>query len=126
VRSILADWESADFSSVAWAHPEIEYTVVCGAEPDKWDGRGAMTASVRSFMSACEDYGIKAGDFRELDDERVLALVRLSGRGKTSGLEIGDMHAQGAEIWHVRDGIVRRFVMYWHRDEAAADVGLEE
>ena len=126
VRSILAAWEQADFRSVAWAHPQIEYILLGGPEPGKWDGLAAMTASVRSFMSAWEDYGITAEDLRELDDERVLALVRLSGRGKTSGLEIADTHAQGAEVWHVRDGTVTRLVMYWDRDHALADLGLKE
>jgi ketosteroid isomerase-like protein len=32
--------------------------------------------------------------------------------------------ARGAELWHVRDGKVIRLVMYWHRDEAFADLGL--
>jgi ketosteroid isomerase-like protein len=77
-------------------------------------------------MSAWEDYGITAEDLRELDDERILALVRLSGHGKTSGLEIVDTDAQGAEVWHVRDGTVTRLVMYWDRDHAFADLGLEE
>jgi hypothetical protein len=126
VRSILAEWERADFRSVAWADPEIEYIVIGGPEPGKWDGVTEMTASVRSFMSAWQHYGIAAEDFRELDDERVLVLVRLSGRGKTSGLEIGDMHARGAEVWHMRDATVTRLVMYWHRDEALADLGLAQ
>src|SRR5437588_9359216 len=106
VRSILAEWERADFRSVSWAHPEIEYVVIGGPETGKWDGLSAMTASVRDFMSAWEDYGIEAEEYRELDHERVLVLVQLSGRGKVSGLEIGDMHAQGAEVWHLRDNRV--------------------
>jgi ketosteroid isomerase-like protein len=124
VRSILAAWAQADFRSVSWAHPEIEYVLIGGPEPGKWDGLGAMTASVREFMSAWEDYGIAAEEFRELDDERVLVLVRLRGRGKASGLKIEDTDARGAELWHVRDGKVIRLVMYWHRDEALADLGL--
>jgi ketosteroid isomerase-like protein len=126
VRSILADWHQANFRSVSWAHPQIEYILIGGPEPGKWDGLAAMTASVRGFMSAWEDYGITAEDLRELDDERVLALVRLSGRGKASGLEIAETDAQGAEVWHVRDGTVTRLVMYWDRERALADLGLAE
>ena len=126
VRSILADWQQANFRSVSWAHPQIEYILIGGPEPGKWDGLAAMTASVRSFMSAWEDYGITAEDLRELDDERVLALVRLSGRGKASGLEIAETDAQGAEVWYVRDSTVTRLVMYWDRERALGDLGLEE
>src|SRR5438876_9122526 len=102
VRSILSAWERADFRSVSWAHPQIEYIVIGGPEPGKWDGLTEMTASVRDFMSAWEDYGIRAEEYRELDDERVLVLVQLSGRGKVSRLEIGDTDARGAEVWHLR------------------------
>jgi len=75
-------------------------------------------------MSAWEGYGIEAEEYRELDNERVLVLVRLSGRGKVSGIEIGAMSAHGAEVWHVREGAVTRLVMYWYRDQALADLGL--
>jgi ketosteroid isomerase-like protein len=124
VRSILAEWERADFHSVAWAHPEIEYVVIGGPEPGRWVGLAEMMASVRDFMSAWERYGIRAEEYRELDDERVLVLVRLSGRGKVSRFEIDDAAARGAEVWHLRDGKVTRLEMYWHRDQAFADLGL--
>jgi hypothetical protein len=100
--------------------------VIGGPEPGKWDGLTKMTASVRDFMSAWEDYGIRAEEYRELDNKRVLVLVQLSGRGKMSRLEIGDTDARGAEVWHVRDAKVFRLVMYWHRNQAPAALGLAE
>jgi ketosteroid isomerase-like protein len=63
---------------------------------------------------------------RELDRERVLVLVRLRGRGKTSGLDLQAMHANDAEVWHVHGGKVTRLVMYWDRERALIDLGLEE
>ena len=126
VRSVLSEWERTDFRSVAWAHPQIEYIVIGGPEPGKWDGVKEMTRSVRDFMGAWEGYGIAAEELSELDAERVLVLVRLSGHGKVSGLKLQDTHAEGAEVWHLRDGKVVRLVMYWHRDSALADLGLEE
>jgi len=126
VRSVLAAWERADFHSVSWAHSEIEYIVIGGPDPGKWDGLAAMNTSVRDFMHAWENYGIRAERFHELDDERVLVLVRLSGRGKVSGLDIAETGASGAEVWHVRDGKVVRLEMYWDRDEALAELGIRE
>jgi ketosteroid isomerase-like protein len=126
VRSILAEWERGDFRSVSWAHPQIEYILVGGPEPGEWDGLAKMTASVRDFMSAWENYGIEAEEYRELDSERVLILTRSRGRGKASGLELGDTHAQGAEVWPVREGKVIRLLMYWDRGQPLADLGLKE
>jgi ketosteroid isomerase-like protein len=65
-------------------------------------------------------------EYRELDDERVLVLIRRSGHGKTSGLELGQMRTQGAALWHIRDGKMTRLVDYFDRDRALADLGLKE
>jgi hypothetical protein len=40
---------------------------------------------------------VRSMDLRELDDERVLALVRLSGRGKASGSH-ATSRPRGAEL----------------------------
>ena len=56
----------------------------------------------------------------------MLVLTHRVGRGKTSGLEVGQMRTQGANVFHVRDGKVTKLVWYWDRDRAFADLGLEE
>ena len=126
VRSIYVEWERGDFSSVDWAHPEIEYVFVGGPEPRTWTGVAAMAKAWREFLSAWEDYSIEAEEYRELDDERVLVLDRRSGRGKTSGMEVGQIGGKDALVFHIRDGKVSRFVGYFDRDLAFADLGLEE
>jgi ketosteroid isomerase-like protein len=50
----------------------------------------------------------------------------LSGRGTTSGVELGQMQAKGASLFHVRGGKVTTIVTYWDRDHALADLGLAE
>src|SRR5689334_17087691 len=126
VRSILGEWERADFRNIGWADADIEYVVIGGPEPGKWDGVAAMSASVRDYMGAWENYAIRIEDLRELDDERVLALVRLSGRGKFSGVELADAGGKGAEVWHLKGATVTRLHMYFDRDRAYADLGLAE
>jgi ketosteroid isomerase-like protein len=124
VRSTLAEWERADFHSVAWADPDIEYVVIGGPEPGAWRGPSEMAASVRDFMGAWDNYGIEAEDIRAVDDDRVLALVRLSGRGKTSGLDISETGANGAQVWHVPDGRVVALRLYWDRRQALTELDL--
>jgi hypothetical protein len=63
-------------------------------------------------------------EYRELDDERVLVLSHYSGRGKTSGLELGQIQAKGAGLFHVRRGKVTKLVIYFDREHAFADLGL--
>jgi ketosteroid isomerase-like protein len=124
VRSIHAAWERGDYSSADWAHPEIEYVVADGPEPGGGKGLAGLTEAWRSWLSAWEDLRIGVDEYRELDEERVLVLVRKSGRGKQSGLEIGPMHAKGASVCHVRGGKVTRLVLYYDRECAFADLGL--
>ncbi|HVS29574.1 MAG TPA: nuclear transport factor 2 family protein [Solirubrobacteraceae bacterium] len=125
VRSIYAAWERGDFSSSEWAHPEIEYVIPDGPELATWTGPDAMAESLRDFLSAWDDFRVHADEYRELDDERVLVLVRRTGRGKASGVELGQMPSNGASLFHVRDGKVTRLVFYRDRERALADLGLD-
>ncbi len=126
VRSLYADWERGDFSSAAWADPEIEYVWGDGPAPSSWRGLPALASAMREFMSAWDDLRNFPETYRELDDERVLVFVKLSGRGKASGAEVGAMHARAAALFHIRKGKVTRYVQYFDRDRALADLGLEE
>jgi ketosteroid isomerase-like protein len=126
VRSIYAAWERGDFSSAEWAHPEIEYVQVEGPAPGVWRGAADMAEGSRDFLSTWEEFRIEADEYRELDDERVLVLQRHSGRGKTSGLEVAQMRATGASLFHIRGGKVTRLVGYFDRERALADLGLRE
>jgi ketosteroid isomerase-like protein len=124
VRSICAAWERGDFSSVEWAHPGIEFVIPDGPAPGSWKGLAGMAEGFRDFLSAWEGYGGEIDDYRELDGGRVLVLAHRSGRGKTSGLELEQMSAKGAVLFHLRDGQVTRLVHYLDREGALADVGL--
>lgn len=123
VRSIFADWEQGDFSSTEWADPQIEYVMADGPSPGSWTGLAGMADGMREILTALEDYRIIGEEYRELDDERVLVVARRSGRGKTSGMEVGQL-GRGAVLFHVRDGKVDRLVAYFDRERAFADLGL--
>ena len=125
VRSIYADWERGDFSHVEWAHSEIEFVIQGGPSPGSWTGLAGMGEGWRDFLSAWEWYRVEVDDYRELDNGRVLVLDHERGRGKLSGLDIGDIKAEGASLFRIRCGKVTRLVIYWYRDRALADLGLE-
>ena len=126
VRSIVAAWERGDFSSAEWAHPDVEYVIADGPTPGRWTGLAGLAEGWRNWLSAWENYSAEGEDYIPIDDERVLALVRFSGRGRTSGLEVGQMRARGANLFHIRDGKVVRLVTYLDRAEALEAVGLRE
>src|SRR3989442_2656253 len=101
VRLIFEGWERGDFSSSEWAHPEMEFVIADGPSPGRWTGLAGLAEGWREFLSTWEEYRVEADDFRELDSERVLVLAHRSGRGKTSGVELGQMRAKGANLFHV-------------------------
>lgn len=124
MRLICAAWERGDYSSTEWAHPEIELVFADGAPPSSWKGLAGMSEGWRQFLSTWDEFHQEADEYLELDHERVLVVFRFSGRGKTSGLELGQMRSRGAGLFHVRDGKVTRFVVYANRERALADLGL--
>jgi len=124
VRSICAPWGRGDFSSSSWADPEIEYLLVDGPSPGSWTGVAAMAEVFRGVLNAYAEYRVAPEEFRELDHERVLVLHRYSGIAKASGLEIGQMAAKGADLFHLSAGKVTRLILYWELDRALTDLGL--
>lgn len=126
VRSIFANWERGDFGGTAGLHPDIAWEYVGGPEPGSGSGLAAMARPMRDWLHAWERWAIEATDYRELGGERILVLCRGVGRGKTSGLDLGQLATDGANLFELRDGKVARLVVYWHRDLAFAALGLAE
>jgi ketosteroid isomerase-like protein len=125
VRSIWADWERADWSSTEWADPEIEF-VFAGEGPESgvWTGVAGIAAGWRRWISEWEELRVAAYEYHELDDERILVFNTFTGRGKTSGLELGQIRAKGASLFHICDGKVTKLVLYGDLKSAFADLGL--
>ena len=96
VHSLFLARARGDWSSVEWAHPQIELAVGDGPNPGTWTGVAGMTEGYRQVMNAWEGYSSTAEEFVLLDDERVLVLDRLSARGKLSGLELEQMQPNAA------------------------------
>jgi ketosteroid isomerase-like protein len=124
VRSIYAAWENGEYRSAEWADPKIEFVIADGPSPGRWKGSAGLGEAAPEQMNAWQGLRFDADEYRELDHERVLVLMHFSARGKKSGLEMGQVRTDGATLFHVRGGKVTRYVFYWQRDRALADLGL--
>jgi len=80
----------------------------------------------RANVEPWQDFSFALAEYRQLDRERVLVLHSYRGRGKTSGVDLGTVRAEGAQLFHIRDRRVARLVHYWDRDRALSDLGLAE
>lgn len=124
VKSIFADWERGDFSSVEWADPEIEFEIVGGLTEGRWIGVRGMAEAWAETLRAWDDLRASPDEIRELDEDRVLVFLRNQGRGKGSGIDVSEISVKAANVFTVRGGKVSRLVLYWDRERAIADLGL--
>jgi ketosteroid isomerase-like protein len=127
VRSICADWERGEYTSLAWAHPQIEFVIAdLPTSSGTWQGVAAMVQAWADFLDAWEAHRVKVDEYRELDHERVLTLGHFEARGRASGVGVQDFSPKGANLFTVRGGKVTGLVIYFDQDRALADLGVEE
>jgi ketosteroid isomerase-like protein len=127
VRSIYADWERGDWSSVDWADPEIEFVQVDGPDPSRAEGVAEMAAAWRRRLGGGSVVGVEVEEYRDMDATRVLVLVRNKGVFEASGVDVEQLGgARTAAVFAVTDGRVTSLSLYWDRDRALADLGLKE
>ena len=120
VRSIVADWERGDYSSVGWADPEIEFMAADG--PVITRGLEAMGRRWGEVLSAWEHFATASEDFIDAGGDRVLVLVRFEGRGRTSGIPVEAF--LGAQLITVQEGKLVRLATHADRQEAFEAAGL--
>src|SRR5579859_1845923 len=124
VRSIFDAWRHGDFDSAVWADPGIVFVLADGPSPGNWEGLDGMIEGWRDFLAAWEHWRGEPEHYRELDSERVLVLIHGTGRGKASGLDAAQMRSEGANLFHISGGRVKRLVVYFNRETAFDDLGL--
>jgi ketosteroid isomerase-like protein len=70
-----------------------------------------------------DDFRAEPVEVIEAGEDKVIAVVRISGRAKLSGVETDLTYA---ELWTLRDGKVAWGRQYWTRAEALEAAGLSE
>ena len=80
-----------------------------GPSPGTVTGLTEIATGVREILSPWKDLHDVIDEYRELDDERVLVLLRADLRGKTSGVGLDASWTRGAEIVHTKQGRVTSF-----------------
>jgi len=126
VRSIFADWERGDWGqSDNWMDPQMELVFADGPEPQTFTGRDQIRSGSREFLRAWSGYTVVADEYRELSAGRILVLTHATGLGRASGVVLSNSD-QGATVVDVAGGKVTKIDMYFDRDHAFADLGLEE
>jgi ketosteroid isomerase-like protein len=91
--------------------------------PQDLRGPDAFIEFWEQLRSAWDDLTVEALELIEAPHDRVLALIRQSGRGRESGVPI-EFHF--FQLFTIRDGKVRNVEFFRHRAEALEAAGLRE
>jgi ketosteroid isomerase-like protein len=83
-------------------------------------GPEGVKSEVQEFTGPFEDYDWEPREFIDAGD-RVVVIGYHRGRGRQSGVEIGQ---EETHVWTLRQGRIVRLEMFHDRDEAFEAVGL--
>ncbi len=97
---------------------EFDFTA---AYPDRPVMRGIDEVTRFRDEGPWEELNFEPERFLDVDDERVLVMVRVDARGKGSGARVELLNAHEFTI---RNGALVRFKVYSDRDEALEAAGL--
>jgi len=98
--------------------PEIEiHDFPDVPDTDVYHGPEGFLALTANVLEQFDDFRIEPEEFIAPDDEHVLVLVRLVGRGKGSG---ADVEARVAHLWRIRRGRAVELRLYGGQKEALA------
>ena len=121
VRTIYAEWERGDFSSVDWAHPEIEF-LIPGIDQRSERGIESMGRAWAQWLRAFEGFSVEGQEFFDRGDNVVVRQV-FHGTGQGSGIPLEA--APGSAVLSLKDGKVTRFHGTLTLEEALEEAGIE-
>ena len=111
----------ADAELLAMCTPEVRVDASRRVfNPDVYEGREGMRRMVREIHDAWEGFTEHLEEMREAG-EKVVSLHTISGRGRSSGVEV---ESGGGLVWTVRDGEIVLVEVFGDREEALASAGL--
>jgi ketosteroid isomerase-like protein len=109
----------------AYIADDIDYRAVEGAPDDHGPihGKDALRVYVQDWRGTFDEFKSEPIELIEAGDDEVVAVTRISGRAKLSGVETDLTYAA---LYTIRDGKIVRGREYWSRAEALEAAGLRE
>jgi ketosteroid isomerase-like protein len=103
--------------------PEIEIHDHDIPDAGIYRGHAGWREWLAHFGEAWESFTVEMEEYVDAGDDKVVTLVRLSARGKGSGVEVD---RRDGIVWTLSDGKVVRLDYYGSRAAALEAVGLKE
>jgi ketosteroid isomerase-like protein len=124
VRRAVAAAQRGDWPAVMEAYDrEVELDQSRVVDGGVFHGHDGVSSFFRRWFGTWDELEITAQSFIDVDDDRVLVLVELMGKGKRSGVEVS---LSADDVQTLRHDKIVQMTGYTDRAEALKAVGLEE
>jgi len=104
---------------------DIEHRAVEGALDDRgpMHGKDAVRAYLQDWLDMFDDFKVEPMELIDAGEDQVIAVGRISGRAKLSGVETD---LTSAALYTIRDGKIARGREYWTKEQALEAAGLRD
>ena len=126
VRDAAAAFNRGDVDAwLEYLADDIDYRAAEGALDDRgpMHGTDAVRAYLQDWLDMFEDFKSEPVELIDAGEEQVIAVGRISGRAKLSGVETDLTYAA---LYTIRDGRIARGREYWTKEQALEAAGLRE
>jgi ketosteroid isomerase-like protein len=126
VRQAAAAFNRGDLDTLveSWSD-DIDHRAIEGALDDRgaMHGKEAVRAYMQDWLDMFDNLRTEAVELIDAGEDRVIAVTRISGRAKLSGVETDLTYAA---LYTIRDGKIARGREYWTKEQALEAAGLSE
>jgi ketosteroid isomerase-like protein len=121
VQRVFDAYAAEDYAAaLALCDPEIEWVPMEGAG-EVFRGYEGLGRAIVEWEQSWGDHSAEAEEFIDAGGDKVIAVVRISGRGPRSGVTVEQRFFQ---VYTLRDGRVVHMMEYLERAEALEAAGL--
>ena len=124
IREVVAAMNSGDFeTALERSHPDVEWQALdVFPDAETYHGREGLRAFFQTWLDTFKGFRVHLETCEALGDDRVVAMVRVSGEGAESGVEVAS--PPFFQLFELRDGLLIRARMFQTESEAleAAEV----
>ena len=126
VREANAAFNRGDLAAfLEYCTDDVDFRAAEGALDDHGpiQGKDAVRAFMQDWLDMFDEFRAEPVELIDAGEDKVIAVVRISGRAKLSGVETDMTYA---ELSTLREGKVARSRQFFTRDEALEAAGLSE
>src|SRR5439155_22464602 len=126
VRDAAAAFNRGDVDTwLEYFADDIDYRAVEGALDDRgpMHGKDAVRAYVQDWLDMFDDFQVEPMELVDAGEDQVVAVGRISGRAKLSGVETD---LTSAALYTIRDGKIARGREYWTKEQGLEAAGLRD